>query len=911
MKKQTVTFQIFQVATLIFLAALFPHQALAQSFDIRRNIGLDSLMVILQKHTAEKIYYVADESSENLTFTFDAAKASLKEDIAGLLQEKGYTISFAEGLMFVLKGAGIQDYLPKGYFAESKVNKTGTTGIGTGTDTGTDPADKAAQDYLNILEGNQNVAMSSNKIYQIGEKNNLKKSGNAYLSGYVRDSRTGEPVIGVSIVHGSTKAFAQTDAAGFYKILVPTGESSLDISGYSLEDAKVHLLVYNDGALDIIVKEKVYALTGVVISAENTNKVRNNEIGIEKVRMDRIKKVPVVFGEADVVKIILTLPGVKSVGEAAGGFNVRGGATDQNLVLFNGGTVYNPSHLFGMFSGFNPDIVNDIELYKSSIPVEYGGRISSVLDVNSREGNSNNITGSLGVGLLTARGHIEGPITKNTTFIAGARATYSDWLLGLLPENSEYNNGTASFYDVTAGITHRFNEKNSIHINGYWSVDAFKFNADTSYRYNNANASVKWRYNFHEKHKLEMSLGYDTYSYSTFDKHNPVNSYKITFNINQGYAKLKFKSMLNNNHTLTYGVDAIGYNLAPGSYLPYGDESLVVPDIIPSEKALEGAAYISHSWNISERLFLDYGLRYSMFSAGNTMYTNPELRISTRVMLTPDISFKAGFNSLTQYIHMLTNTTAMSPTDIWKLCDNNIRPQLGWQAAGGLYTNLFQDKVEASIEGYYKRMSNYLDYKSGAVLVMNRNIAQDVVTTEGTAYGIEAMFKKTIGKLNGWLAYTWSKTRLREVGDRGDMAVNSGKWYNAAYDKPHDIKLVANYKFTQRISLSVNGDYSTGRPITIPVAKYQYDGGYKLYYSDRNSHRIPDYFRIDMAVNVEPTHKLKAFTHFSFTAGVYNVTGRKNAYSIYYDTNDKGQVKGHMLCIFGAPIPYINFNFKF
>ena len=867
--------------------------ALSQTTGIRRNIGLDSLIAIMQKRVPQKIYWNKDETG-NLTFTINTSSPTLLEEIESGLQEKGYSITRSEGLIFVLKGAGIKDALPDSWFALAGEKK--------------DTQEPQRPDYL--LGAQQNLALSENKVYQVGDRNNARE-GKVYLSGYVRDSRTGEPVIGVTLANNASKSYAQSDAAGFYKILLPTGENTLDVSGYSLEDSKVHLQVYGDGVLDIVVKEKVYALTGIVVSAENTNKVRNNEIGIEKVRIDRIKKVPVVFGEADVVKIILTLPGVKSVGEAGGGFNVRGGATDQNLVLFNGGTVYNPSHLFGMFSGFNPDIVSDIELYKSSIPVEYGGRISSVLDVNSREGNNKNITGSLGVGLLTARGHIEGPITPKTSFIVGARATYSDWLLGLLPESSEYNEGTASFYDVTAGLTHRFNEKNSIHLNGYYSIDAFKFSADTSYRYNNCNASIKWRYNFHEKHKLELSAGYDMYSYATYDKYNPVNSYEMSFKIRQGYGKLKFKSLLGNDHTLTYGVDAINYNLLPGSYLPYGEESLVVPDILPTEKALEGAAYLSHSWNLSDRFFVDYGLRYSVFNSDGKTYSNPEIRVSGRAMITQDISFKAGFNSLSQYIHMLSNTTAMSPTDIWKLSDKDIRPQQGWQAAGGFYANLFQNKVEASVEGYYKKMDHYLDYKSGAVLVMNSNLAEDVVETQGEAYGVELMLKKPLGKLNGWLAYTWSRTRLREVGDRGDMAINGGKWYDAAYDKPHDVKLVANYKFTQRISLSVNGDYSTGRPITIPVAKYEYDGGYKLYYSGRNGHRIPDYFRIDAAMNFEPTHKLRAFTHFSFTVGVYNITGRKNVYSIYFDTNSEGQVKGHKLCIFGAPIPYVNFNFKF
>ena len=886
MKKSALTLLV------LFLAAT---SMFAQNAFIHRNIGLDSLMGIMQRTCKEKIYYTTDIASKSLTFTINTSSPTLLEDIKGELQEKGYIISKTEGYTFVLKGVAIREALPENWYAEES------------------PAKKDEPDpvYAEMFGRDQHLAMSQNKVYQIGEKNNVKSSGNAYLSGYVRDSRTGEPVIGVSIFNKATGTYAQSDAAGLYKIQLPVGETALDVSGYSLEDSKVHLMVYNDGTLDIIVKEKVYALTGVVVSAESVNKVRNNEIGIEKVRIDRMKKVPVVFGEADVVKIILTLPGVKSVGEAGGGFNVRGGATDQNLVLFNGGTVYNPSHLFGMFSGFNPDIVSDIELYKSSIPVEYGGRISSVLDVNSREGNNKELTGSVGLGLLTARGHIEGPITGKTSFILGARATYSDWLLSLLPDNSEYNDGTASFYDITAGLTHRFNEKSSIHLNGYWSIDDFSFCVDTTYNYQNGNGSVKWRYNFHEKHKMELTGGYDTYSYATYDKFNPVNAYEMSFRINQAYGKLKFKSMFNNNHTLTYGVDAIDYNLAPGSYLPFGEESLVVPDVLPTERGLECAAYLSHSWGISDRLFLDYGLRYSAFKSGGKTYTNPEIRVSGRIMLTDELSFKAGYNSLTQYIHMLSNTTAVSPTDIWKLSDMNIKPQLGWQAAGGFYANMFRNKVEASIEGYYKKMENYLDYKSGAVLVMNKNIAEDVITTQGEAYGVELMLKKPLGKLNGWFAYTYSKTRLREVGDRGDMAVNKGEWYYASYDKPHDVKLVANWKFTQRISLSVNGDYATGRPITIPVAKYQYDGGYKLYYSDRNSHRIPDYFRIDAAMNFEPTHKLRAFTHFSFTVGVYNVTGRKNVYSIYFDTDSNGKIKGHKLCIFGAPIPYVNFNFKF
>ena len=868
--------------------------AYAQQKVVHRNIGLDSLLSVMQRNCNEKIYCQKGDDAGKLVFTVDEGSATVLDDIKGMLSDNGFSVVGAKGKLFVLKGAGLALDLPLGYFAVAEEKKEDETEVS----------------YVDLLAENANVATSVNKVYQIGDKNRASATGKAYLSGYIKDARTGEPVVGANVFDEVSKAYAQSDAYGFYKIMLPVGRSELSIGGYSLEDLNVLLQVYNDGVLDIIVKEKVFSLTGVVVSADNSNKVRNNEIGIEKIRIDKIKKVPTAFGEADVVKIILTLPGVKSVGEASGGFNVRGGATDQNLVLFNGGTVYNPSHLFGMFSGFNPDVVSDIELYKSSIPVEYGGRISSVLDVRSREGNSKEVTGSLGVGLLTARGHIEGPISKKTSFIVGARATYSDWLLSLLPEGSDYNNGTASFHDITAGITHRFNDKNALYLNGYYSNDGFKFSLDTSYRYSNASASLRWKSNLHEKHSMELAAGYDMYDYATYDKYNPLSAYEMSFSIKQAFAKLKFKSLVSSKHTLTYGVDALNYDLAPGNYLPYGDASLVTPDIIPNENGVEGAAYLSDSWSISDKLFLDYGLRYSVFKS-DKFYGGPEIRLSGRYMISPSFSVKAGWNSMRQYIHMLSNSTAISPTDIWKLSDKDIKPQEGWQAAGGFYASLWNNKVDASLEGYYKKMDNYLDYKSGAVIIMNKDIAQDVIVTEGEAYGVELMLKKPVGQLNGWVSYTWSKTRLRETEDRGTNTVNGGNWYDAAYDKPHDIKLVANYKITHRVSISANADYSTGRPITVPVAKYDYAGGERLFYSERNSYRIPDYFRLDAALNVEPTHKLKAFTHFSFTVGVYNVTGRKNVYSVYFDTDANGNIQGHKLCIFGAPIPYVNLNFKF
>ncbi len=875
-------------AALSLLLSL-PFSLNAQEPAMHRNIGLDSLMVLLHRSENAKVYYLGDESSKELIFTV-REDAKMGEVIKSKLRDNGFTVSRYNNTLFVLKGAALASDLPTGYFDRSE-----------------NEPEKISQDYINALADESIMAVSQNRIYEIGDSNN--PTAKAYMSGYVRDAVTGEPVVGVVLFDNVSKTMATTDAHGFYRIMLPAGDCRIDVSGYSLEELKLNLKVFSDGNLDIAVREQVYALSGATVSAENINKIRSNEIGIEKVKIDRIKKVPMAFGEADVVKVILTLPGVKSVGEASNGFNVRGGATDQNLVLFNGGTVYNPSHLFGMLSAFNPDVVNDIELYKSSIPVEYGGRISSVLDVRSRDGNNNNVTGSLGLGLLTTRGHIEGPITKNTTFIAGVRATYSDWMLGLLPEGSGYNNGAASFYDGTLGVRTKINDNNTLYVNGYYSTDGFRFSADTSYRYNNINASIKWRSTFSDRHSFDLTAGYDQYSYKTFETTNSLDSYEMAFRIGQGFTKLRFQSMLSEKHNLTYGAEGRYYNLMPGSYLPYGDNSIVTPDIMDTESAVEAAGYISDTWTISDKLSLDMGMRYSLF-VSDRFYGAPEFRLSGRYLISPLISIKAGFNSMNQYIHMLSNTTSISPTDIWKLSDKDIRPQDGWQAAAGFYSELFRNQVVLSVEGYFKKMNHYLDYKGGAILLMNRNLAEDVIETEGKAYGVEIMLKKPLGKLNGWISYTYSRALLREVGDRGINAVNGGDWYNAAFDKPHELKFVGNYKLTHRVSFSVNADYSTGRPVTVPLGKYNYGGEYKLYYGPRNEYRVPDYFRMDAAINIEPTHKLKAFTHFSFTVGVYNVTGRKNVYSLYFDTEGK-TVKGHKLCIFGAPIPYINLNFKF
>jgi len=595
--------------------------------------------------------------------------------------------------------------------------------------------------------------------------------------------------------------------------------------------------------------------------------------------------------------------------------------------------------MFGLFSTFNPDIVDNMELYKSGIPAKYGGRISSVLEINTKDGNRKKFQGAASIGLLTSRLTLEAPLFKGKgSYIVAGRTTYSDWLLGMIPEKSGYKNGSAGFYDLNGSVNYKIDENNSVYLTGYYSRDRFRFTNKDQYAYQNANFSAKWRHIFNPRFTSIYVAGYDHYSYTTKDTSNVFNAYALDFAINQMFAKADFSYYLSNSHKLNAGINTIFYRLNPGNCLPANPQSLIREERLLTEKSLESAVYFSDQWEISHKWMVNAGIRYTMFnvlgpriynvytpghlplletvlgcdSAGKGVvktYHGPEFRLSLRYIIDDNTSVKAGVNTMRQNIHKISNTTVMSPTDTWKLSDAFIRPQTGIQYVVGLFRNFAKNTVETSIETYYKTMSNYLDYRGGAKLLMNPHIETEVAGVEGKAYGVELMLKKTQGKLNGWVSYTWSRTLLHRHEELASSA-NVNKWYPSDFDKPHEIKFVGNFKFTHRYSLSLNCDYSTGRPITLPISKYTFKGIEYVYYSERNKYRIPDFFRMDASFNIEAGHRLTKLTHSYFTFGVYNLTGRKNAYSVYY-ASENGVIKGYQLSIFGVPIPYISYNIKF
>jgi hypothetical protein len=910
------------------LLLLFSMAAMSQGKKISmslHNARFTEFVAQLEKQCSCHLYYNTADT-DSLLLSIEASNFSLEEVLKAVLApvELNYSIDGAYNV-FISKRPPIRTALPNNFFTRSAIPVPAV--------------DSSILTAVNNRSKSRNTAVADNKLYEIGNRS-ATPPAKASVAGYIRDIKSGEPLVGASVYIDSPYTGVYTDQFGYYSISLPTGYHTLMVSSIGMKETRRLVLLHGDGKLDIELQDYVPALKAVIVQAEKRSNVKGLQMGVERLSIKTIKQVPVVFGETDVLRVVLTLPGVSSVGEASTGFNVRGGAADQNLILFNDATIYNPSHLFGFFSAFNADLVKNVELYKSTIPEKYGGRLSSVLDVTTRTGNQKKLTGTGGIGLLTGRLTLEGPLVKDkTSFIAGVRTTYSDWLLNMIP-GTAYENSSAGFSDVNLQLNHSFSSRNSLFVTGYLSNDRFRLRNDTTYKYGNRNLNVKWKSIFNNQLNAVFTVGADQYNYSVSSEGNKVTAYKLAFRINQYYLRGDFNYSPSNKHAVSFGINSIYYKLQPGSFDPVGAESLVTPDRLQDENALESAIYAGDQYSITDRLSINAGIRYSVFNllgprrvydyaagvprSANTLtdstnyssgkvintYHGPEYRVALRYVLSDASSLKLSYNTLRQYIHTLSNTVAISPTDTWKLSDPHIKPQRGEQISLGYYRNFRSNTIETSVEVYFKRIKNYLDYKSGAVLLMNKNVEEDVINTRGKAYGAELMIRKTAGKLNGWISYTWARTLLQMDDPIAGELINEGKYYPANFDKPHTVNFIGNYRFSHRYSLSLNTVYSTGRPITLPLAMFDYGGSQRVYYSQRNQYRVPDYFRVDIAVTIEGNHKIKKLAHSSWSMGVYNASFRKNPYSIYF-VKEGNVIKGYQLSIFGTAIPFITYNFRF
>ncbi len=765
------------------------------------------------------------------------------------------------------------------------------------------------------------------------------------ISGTVSENIGNETLIGVTVAIAALGTGVVTNEYGFYSITLPEGDYKLVLSYIGFKSITRELSLTDNVTLDFTMEEEADQLDEVVVTKDvERNNIRKPQMSVNTLTASSIKRIPAVLGEPDVIKSILLLPGVSNAGEGASGFNVRGGAADQNLILLDEAIVFNSSHLFGFFSVFNTDAIKDIKLYKGGIPARYGGRLSSVLDIYQREGNKNEFKMNGGIGAISSRLLAEGPIDKGRgSFLFAGRASYAHLFLALAD-----NDNTASFYDLNTKLSYKLNDSNNLYLSGYFGRDNFGIGDSFINTYGNSVANFRWNHLFSKKLFSNLSLIYSDYFYGLeLDVRGfEWESHIVNFNL-----KYDLKHYLSNNLKLDYGINNIYYHFKPGEIVPNSDDSGIIPEELTNKYANEFAAYIDAEHQISKDLSLRYGLRWSHFtrfgqdelnvyendtpvvfnqdfqiyqeadpigvatySRNETLATfnNFEPRVALSYLLNNHSSLKASYNRMSQYLHLLSNTNSPTPLDVWAPSGPFIEPQLLDQYALGYYRDLADDRFSLETEVFYKDIDNRIDYIDGADLIANNAIEQIILPGEARAYGWEFMLRKNTGRLRGWLAYTWSRSEQRTPGrNTNEPGINNGEWYYTPFDKTHDVSINASYKLNDKWSFNTNFIYQTGQPTNYPIGQVEQLGLTIPIYGDRNVERLPDYHRLDISATLIPRKNKDRKWKTEWNFGFYNVYNRQNAASISFEENrETGDNEALRTSIFGI-IPSISYNFKF
>ena len=777
---------------------------------------------------------------------------------------------------------------------------------------------------------------------------------NVTLSGYIRDAASGEELISASIVNESRQGTV-TNIYGFYSLTLPAGEYTFTISyiGYETMTKKINL--NESQTVNFELKEATNELQEVQVTAKKLDENLNRaEMSTTQLTAKQIKTIPQFLGEFDVIRSITLLPGVTTVGEGASGFNVRGGKTDQNLILLDEAPVYNSSHIFGFFSVFNGDAVRDLKLYKGGIPAPFGGRLSSVLDVRQKEGNTKEYGGTVGLGLLSSRVMFEGPIVQDkASFMIAGRRSYQDVLLKASP-NDDINNIIANFYDLNAKVNYKFSDKSRLFLSAYYGKDAFGVPGLVKFNWGNLGLTGRWNYLINDKLFLNVSTIYSDYDYAIGFDFPQAKIDNIAYIKNQT-NKIAFSWFPNASHQVNYGAEATVYDFEPFSTtFDYIDSNLTDINIeLQNEYAVEPAFYIEDNWKVNNRLTIRGGVRYSSFYnfgerdvinynptangtvrndliVDTTSYASGELiegydglqgiepRLGINFKTTENSAIKASYNRTRQYIHLISNTTSSLPIDTWRPAGRFIKPGTADQVALGWNRNFANGEWQLSVETYYKTLRDLVDFKNGAQPTGVDNIEVDLMTGRGRSYGVEMQLDKKIGALTGWIAYTYSRSELQvDLGATPEEWINLGQWYRAAQDKPHDIAIVAAYAWKPNISFSGSFIYQTGKPYTYPEARSEFEGIIYPFALSRNNSRTPAYHRLDLSMDVKIPNKKNRDWEGSWNFGVYNAYARKNAFSIFFeeeldDNGDPtGQTKATQLSIFATAIPTITYTLDF
>lgn len=750
------------------------------------------------------------------------------------------------------------------------------------------------------------------------------------VSGFIRDGKTGETLNGAVIYpSGNTTTGIASNSYGFYSLVLPEGKYTLVVRflGYKTKHTDIDL--NSDQSLSFELEEESIALKEVTVTGEksNTNIIRSELIS--KINVHEIQNIPVILGEKDILKTIQLLPGVAPAGEGNAGFFVRGGGVDQNLILLDEAPVYNPSHLLGFFSTFNSDAIKDITLYKGGFPAEYGGRLSSVVDIKMNDGNSKALHLSGGLGIIASRLALEGPLFKGKgSFMIAARRTYADVFLRLLPKNgrdSTASRSTLYFYDVNMKANVQLSPKDRLYFSCYLGRDNFNLGGALGLNWGNVTATARWNHIISSRLFSNTSLIFNNYSYK-FNVEVGSITMKVLSEIRDWNLKEDINFYLNSSNTIKVGFNSIYHTFIPSKV----DSSFILRvRSMDNRYAIENAVYISDEQTISPRLKLSYGLRYSLFSSigPGTVYTydnvadiidsvsypkgkifntygGPEPRALINFVVNDSVSVKASYARTRQYIHLLSNTTSTTPFDLWVPSNINVLPEIADQYTIGYFRNFGNNMFETSVELYYKTMRNQIDYRNGANLILNTKVESQLVYGKGWGYGAEFLIRKKYGRLTGWISYTLSKT-LRRFPD-----INSGSVFPAKQDRPHNVSIVAMYELNRKITFSATWVFISGNVVTFPSGRYVVDGNIVPYYTERNGYRMPDYHRLDLGMTLigKKTDRFESSWNFS----VYNAYGRPNAYAINFqqDPHDQTKMQAVRLSLFRF-VPAVTWNFRF
>jgi hypothetical protein len=764
------------------------------------------------------------------------------------------------------------------------------------------------------------------------------------LSGTISDAKNNETLIGVNLSIKELNYYITTNEYGFYSITLPKGNHTIEVSYMGYQTMEEQISLEQNTKKNFILIENGQQLDEVIIVEKNKTNTRKAEMSVNKLAIATIKQMPVVLGEVDIIKSLLFLPGVTNAGEGQSGFNVRGGGADQNLILLDEATLFNSSHLFGFFSVFNPDAIKDLKLYKGGIPARFGGRASSVLDIYQKDGSNKGFHANGGIGLISSRLLLEGPIVKEKgSFLIGGRGSYAHLFLKLAN-----NDNSAYFYDLNTKMNYKINKNNTLYLSGYFGRDIFTINKSFSNTYGNSTLNLRWNHLFNDKLFSNASMIYSDYYYGLkldfigFNWDSGIKNYNL---------KYDFKYYLNDKIKLNFGTNAIYYDFNPGAIKPIDENSAINYRQLEKKYAFEPSFYIDAEQKISSKINVQYGLRYSMFyrlgSSNVNNYQNNEAvlfnqdlgiyekatpvnstyygsnktiasfdnfepRFAMSYEINDSKSVKLSYNKMAQYLQLVSNTASPTPLDIWTPSDTFIKPQIANQFAVGYFANLKEDTYSLEVEGYYKHIKNRMDYIDGADLIANEAIEQVILNGEMRSYGLEVLVRKNIGKFTGWIAYTLSKSQQRTPGRNAlETGVNNGEWYRSAYDKTHNIAITSAYKLNEKWSFSGNFTLQSGQPVTYPNGQYEYQGIVIPSYGLRNQNSLPTYHHLDIAATLTPRKNAKRKWQGEWVFSIYNIYSRKNAASISFRQNaETGNNEAVRLSIFGM-VPSVTYNFKF